>query len=192
RDGRMRKEEIANHNPTGMQAFVFNTRRGIFQDPRVREGLGLLFDFEWSNKSLFNGAYSRTRSYFDNSEVAASELPDEAELKILEPLREQIPAQVFTEVYQPPKTDGSGIIRDQQRRAYQLFQQAGWRIDGDRMLDAEGTPVNIEFLLAQAEFERVLLPFKRNLNDLGIELTLRRVDVSQYINRLRSRDFDMI
>lgn len=191
-DGSMVKEEIANHNPTGMQGFVFNTRRAPFQDPRVREGLGLLFDFEWTNKSLFNGSYSRTHSYFDNSELASSGLPGDAELKILEPLREQISPKVFSEQYQPPQSDASGIIRDQQRRAYQLFQQAGWRIDGDHMLDADGKPVNIEFLLAQAEFERVLLPFKRNLNDLGIELTLRRVDVSQYINRLRSRDFDMI
>jgi microcin C transport system substrate-binding protein len=192
RDGRMIKDEIANHNPTGMQGFVFNIRRPQFQDPRVREGLGLLFDFEWANKNLFNGAYSRTQSYFDNSELAAQGLPDAAELKILEPLREQVPPRVFTDAYQAPQSDGSGIIREQQRRAYQLFQQAGWRIEGDHMLDAAGKPVNLEFLLVQAEFERVLLPFKRNLNDLGIELTLRRVDMSQYINRLRSRDYDLI
>lgn len=191
-DGRLIKEEIQNHNPTGMQGFIFNTRRPLFQDRRVREALGLLFDFEWANRQLFNGAYTRTRSYFDNSELASSGLPGAEELKILEPLRGQIPPQVFTDEFSVPVTDGSGIIRDQQRRAYQLFQEAGWRIEEDQMLDAEGKPVNLEFLLAQPEFERVLLPFKRNLADLGIELVIRRVDVSQYINRLRSRDFDMI
>ncbi len=191
-EGRLIKEEIQNYNPAGMQGFIFNTRRPLFQDRRVREALGLLFDFEWANRQLFNGSYTRTRSYFDNSELASSGLPSADELKILEPLRDKIPPQVFTDEYQVPVTDGSGIIRDQQRRAYQLLQEAGWRIDEDQMLDAEGKPVSFEFLLVQAEFERVLLPFKRNLADLGIELVIRRVDVSQYINRRRSWDYDMI
>lgn len=192
RNGQLIKEEIPNNNPAGMQGFIFNIRRPLFQDRRVREALALLFDFEWANRQLFNGAYTRTRSYFDNSELASRGLPDVAELKILEPLREQIPPEVFTSEFRLPTTDGSGIIRDQQRRAYQLLQEAGWRIEGDRMLDARGQPVRIEFLLAQADFERILLPYKRNLADLGIELDIRRVDVSQYINRLRSRDFDMM
>lgn len=191
-NGQLIKEEIANHNPTGMQGFIFNTRRPLFNDRRVREALGLLFDFEWANRQLFNGAYTRTRSYFDNSELASVGLPSPEELKLLEPLRAQIPPQVFTDEYQPSVTDGSGIIREQQRRAYQLLQEAGWRVDGDQMLDSTGKPVTIEFLLAQTEFERILLPFKRNLADLGIELVIRRVDVSQYINRLRSRDYDLI
>lgn len=192
KNGQLVKEEIANNNPTGMQGFIFNIRRPLFQDRRVREALALLFDFEWTNRQLFNGAYTRTRSYFDNSELASRGLPDEAELKILEPLRAQIPPEVFNNEYRPPVSDGSGIIRDQQRRAYQLLQEAGWRVEGDRMLDAGGQPVRIEFLLAQADFERILLPYKRNLADLGINLEIRRVDVSQYINRLRSRDFDMM
>jgi microcin C transport system substrate-binding protein len=191
-NGQLIKEEIENHNPTGMQGFIFNIRRPVFQDPKVREALGLLFDFEWANKQLFNGAYTRTHSYFDNSELASSGLPGPDELKILEPLRDKITPQVFTEEFRVPVTDASGIIRKQQRRAYQLLQEAGWRIDGDQMLDAEGNPVSFEFLLAQTEFERVLLPFKRNMADLGMELVIRRVDVSQYINRLRSRDFDLI
>lgn len=191
-NGTLIKEEIANHNPAGMQGFIFNIRRPLFQDRRVREALGLLFDFEWTNRQLFNGAYTRTRSYFDNSELASSGLPDAQELAILEPLRKQIPPQVFSDEFKVPVTDGSGIIREQQRRAYQLLQEAGWRIEGDQMLDSRGQPVRIEFLLAQAEFERVLLPYRRNLADLGIELVVRRVDVSQYINRLRSRDYDMI
>lgn len=190
--GRLIKEQIANGNPTGMQGFVFNTRRPLFQDVRVRHALSLLLDFEWSNKQLFNGAYTRTRSYFENSEMAATGLPGPEELAILEPLRGKIPPQVFDQAFSPSVCDGSGMIRAQQRQAYQLLQEAGWRIVDDKMVDAHGKPVVIEFLLAQTEFERVLLPFKRNLADLGIDLVIRRVDVSQYITRVRSRDFDMI
>jgi microcin C transport system substrate-binding protein len=191
-EGRLIKEQIVNGNSTGMQGFVFNLRRPLFQDVRVRQALSLLLDFEWTNKQLFNGAYTRTRSYFENSEMAATGLPDEAQLKILEPLRGKIPEQVFTEAFANPLSDASGMIRAQQRQAYQLLQEAGWRIVDDKMVDASGKPVKIEFLLAQTEFERVLLPFKRNLSDLGIDLEIRRVDVSQYINRVRSRDFDMV
>ena len=192
RDGQIIKEEIANHNPQGMQGFIFNTRRDRLQDPRVREALGLLFDFEWTNRQLFNGAYTRTSSYFDNSELASSGLPSEQELAILEPLRGQIPDDVFDKPFELPQTNADGMIRTQQRRAYELLTDAGWKIENDKMVDANGKPVKLEFLLVQADFERVLLPYKRNLASLGIDLELRRVDVSQYINRLRSRDYDMI
>ncbi len=192
RDGRLIREELPNGNPTGMQGFIYNLRRPLFQNVRVREALSLLLDYEWTNKQLFNGAYTRTTSYFENSEMAASGLPDAEQLKILEPLRGKIPEQVFTQAFANPVSDGSGMIRDQQRKAYKLLQEAGWKIVDDKMVDTQGKPVSIEFLLAQTEFERILLPFKRNLADLGIELNIRRVDVSQYINRLRSRDFDMI
>lgn len=192
RDGRLIKEELPNGNPTGMQGFIFNIRRPVFQDVRVREALSLLLDYEWTNKQLFNGAYTRTSSYFENSEMAARGLPGAEELKILEPLRGQIPEKALTEAFHNPVSDGSGMIREQQRKAYRLLQEAGWKIVDDKMVDAQGKPVAIEFLLAQSEFERILLPFKRNLADLGIDLTIRRVDVSQFITRLRSRDFDMI
>jgi microcin C transport system substrate-binding protein len=191
REGRLIKEEIPNGNPTGMQGFVFNIRRPIFQDVRVRHALSLLMDFEWTNKQLFNGAYSRAYSYFSNSDMASRGLPSQAELDILNPLRGQIPDEVFTQAFTLPVTDGSGMIRPQQRQAFQLLQEAGWKIVDDKMVDTQGKPVSLEFLLAQPEFERVLLPFKRNLSDLGIELVLRRVDVSQYITRRRTRDFDM-
>lgn len=191
-EGRLIKEELPNGNPTGMQGFVFNIRKPMFQDVRVRKAISLLLDFEWSHKQLFNGAYTRTRSYFENSDMAATGLPGPAELAILEPLRGRIPPQAFTEAFAPPKTDASGMIRSQQREAYQLLQEAGWRIVDDKMVDTNGKPASIEFMLFQTDFERILLPFKRNLADLGIELVIRRVDVSQYVNRVRSRDFDMM
>lgn len=192
RSGKIKKEELPNHNPTGMQGFIFNTRRPQLQDRRVREALSLLFDFEWANQRLFNNAYTRTVSYFDNSELASSGLPSPEELKLLEPLRAQIPSEVFEQPFKLPVTQGNGIIRDQQRRAYQLLTQAGYRVENDQMVNAQNQPLVLEFLLTQAGFERILLPYKRNLADLGIELNIRRVDVSQYINRLRSRDYDII
>lgn len=192
REGNIIKEEIPNLNIQGMQGFVFNTRRSYFADARVRKAISLLFDFEWSNGRLFHNAYTRTDSFFDNSELGATDTPDAAELALLEPWREQLPAAVFGPAYSPPVTDGSGIIRDQMRDAYALLQEAGWKIEDDRLINAEGNQLSFEFLIAQADFERVVLPFKRNLASLGIELTLRRVDTSQYINRLRSRDFDMV
>tara|TARA_R110002033_G_scaffold43672_3_gene85674 strand:+ start:2432 stop:4291 length:1860 start_codon:yes stop_codon:yes gene_type:complete len=192
REGRIIKEELPNNNTQGMQGFVFNLRKPYFQDVRVREAISLLFDFEWANAKLFHGAYTRTASYFDNSELAAQGEPDAAELELLTPLRDQLPAAAFGPAYIPPTTDGSGNLREQRRKAYALLQEAGWQIVDDQLVNPEGEPLSFEFLLVQAEFERVLLPFKRNLASLGIEMTLRRVDVSQYINRLRSRDFDMV
>ncbi len=190
--GRIIKEEIPNNNTQGMQGFVFNLRKPYFADERVRQAISLLFDFEWANTKLFHNAYTRTASYFDNSELAATGEPDAAELELLIPLREQLPKATFGPAYVPPKTDGSGSVREQMREAYALLQEAGWKIVDDQLVNTEGEALTFEFLLVQAEFERVLLPFKRNLASLGINMTLRRVDVSQYINRLRSRDFDMI
>lgn len=192
KDGRIVKDEIENHNPQGMQGFIFNTRRTLLQDVKVREALALLFDFEWTNRQLFNGAYTRTTSYFDNSDLASSGLPSKEELDLLEPLRGQIPDAVFEKPFELPQTKADGMIREQQRRAYELLTAAGWKIENDKMVDASGKAVKLEFLLVQADFERVLLPYKRNLAGLGIDLEIRRVDVSQYINRLRSRDYDMI
>ncbi len=191
REGRLHRQEIVNGNPSGMQGFVFNLKHGKFSDPRIREAISLLFDFEWTNRQLFFGAYVRSRSFFENSELAASGLPSPAELKLLEPLRDQLPQRVFSAEYQAPASDGSGVIREQRRRAFELLKAAGCTLQGDRLLDPEGKPFNIEFLLAQVEFQRVLLPFKRNLASVGIDLQIRQVDVSQYVTRLRSRDFDM-
>ena len=191
RAGKFVMQAIPNHNPAGMQGYVFNLRRPMFQDRRVREAIAELFDFEWASKQLFYGAYKRTRSYFENSEMAATGLPSEAELKILEPLRDQLPPQVFTEEFKPPVSDGSGIIREQSRKAFQLLTEAGYHIEDDKMIGPDGKQLAFEFLNFQPNLERVILPFKRNLAELGIDLQIRRVDTSQYINRLRSRDFDM-
>jgi microcin C transport system substrate-binding protein len=189
--GLIRKEEIPNQVPTGMQAFVYNTRRPLFRDPRVRRALAHAFDFEWTNKTLFYGAYTRTRSFFSNSELASSGLPGPEELKLLEPLRGQIPAEVFTQAYEPPATDGSGNIREGAREALRLLGEAGWTVKGQRLANARGEPFGFEILLSDATWERIALPFVKNLERLGITARVRTVDSAQYQNRLDGFDFDM-
>jgi microcin C transport system substrate-binding protein len=186
------KELLDDNTPTGMQAFVFNIRRPKFQDPRVRQAIGLMFDFEWSNANLFYGQYTRIDSYFSNSELAAQGLPGEAELKYLEPLRDQVPPEVFTEDYAPPKTDGSGNNRDMLRQAVELLKQAGWTIRDGRLVDASGAPLTIEFMIVQPDFERVIAPMQRNLKRIGIDSAIRTVDSSQYQRRVDEFDFDMV
>lgn len=190
--GLIRKETIPNEVPTGMQGYVYNTRRPVFQDRRVREALGYAFDFEWTNKNLFYGAYTRTASYFSNSELAARGRPGPDELKALEPFRGQIPEEVFTKVYEPPKTDGSGNIRENLTTALALLREAGWVVRGGRLVDARtGQPMTFEILLADPSFERITLPFVKDLQRLGIAARVRTVDTAQYQNRLDHFDFDM-
>ncbi len=184
-------EEIVHENPTGMQAFIFNLRRDKFADPRVREALGYAFDFEWSNQNLFYGQYTRTKSYFSNSELAATGLPSEAELALLEPYRDQLPPEVFTEVYEPPTSDGSGNIRAGLQAARGLLEEAGWTIENGVLTGPNGETMEIEVLLDNPAFERIVQPFSRNLERLGIKATLRTVDAAQYQNRMDTFDFDM-
>lgn len=193
RDGLFKKDDIPNKVPTGMQGFGFNTRPGHpFQDPRVRQALGYLFDFEWTNKNLFYGAYRRTESYFSNSELASSGLPSDDELKLLDKYKGEIPDGVFTTAYQAPKTDGSGNIRDNMRQALRLLKEAGWTIKNEKLVnDKTGRPFEFEFLLAQPEFERIVLPFVQNLARIGITARVRTVDPAQYENRMKQFDFDM-
>jgi microcin C transport system substrate-binding protein len=192
RDGLFKKEEIPNKVPTGMQGFGFNTRRAIFADPRVRQALGYLFDFEWTNKNLFYGAYTRTESYFSNSELASSGLPSADELKILDKYKGQIPDEVFTKPYVAPKTDGSGNLRDNMREALRLLKEAGWSVKGEKLVnDKTGDPFTFEFLLVQPEFERIVLPFVQNLKRIGITANVRNIDPAQYENRMKSFDYDM-
>ena len=191
--GWLKKELVANRRPTGMQAFVMNTRREQFSDPRVREALALAFDFEWTNRNLFNGQYTRTRSYFSNSDLAARGKPDGEELAVLELFRGKVPEAVFGEAYAPPVTDGSGWLRENLRRANALLQDAGWAVQDLQLVNAgTGAPFRFEILLVSPAFERVVLPYARNLKRLGIEAKVRLVDENQYINRFRQFDFDMI
>ncbi len=193
--GKLRKEEFPNGRPSGMQAYAFNTRRDLFKDPRVRQAMSYAFDFEWSNKTLFYGQYTRTRSYFDNSELAATGLPSPAELQILEPYRGRIPDEVFTQEYDPPKTDGSGNIRGNLEKAVKLLREAGWDIDKNtRKLTNKttGAQMKFEILLVMPLFERITLPFAKNLERLGITATVRTVDTAQYQQRVDNFEFDVV
>lgn len=180
-----------NHRPTGMQGFVYNLRRPLFQDVKVRQALAYAFDFEWSNKTLFYGQYARTNSFFDNSELAASGLPDAAELAILNPLKSQIPAEVFTRIYQAPATDGSGNDRPNLRIAMTMLEDAGWHVENGTLMK-DGQPFVFEILLDQAIWERIALPFVRNLSRLGIVARVRTIDTAQYKRRMDNFDFDMV
>ena len=191
--GWLKKDLVPHRMPTGMQAFVMNTRREQFADPRVREALTLAFDFEWTNRNLFNGQYTRTGSYFSNSDLAARGKPQGEELAVLEPFRGKVPDSVFGDAYTPPVTDGSGWLRDNLRRANMLLKDAGWVVKDLRLVNAAtGQPFRFEILLVTPAFERIALPYVRNLKRLGIEAKVRLVDENQYINRFRQFDFDMM
>ncbi|ROL89761.1 extracellular solute-binding protein [Pseudomonas chlororaphis] len=191
-DGRLQKAHLAKEAPQPAQGFVFNLQKPMFQDRRVRQALAMLWDFEWSNRQMMRDLYIRQQSFFSNSALAARALPDAEELKILEPLRGQVPDEVFTQVFEAPKTDGSGLIRDKQLQALALLEAAGWKPDGDQLVNADGEPLRFTFLNSQNGIERLLLPYKRNLAQIGITLEIRRIDASQYVNRLMARDYDMI
>ncbi|PKM22272.1 MAG: hypothetical protein CVV10_05150 [Gammaproteobacteria bacterium HGW-Gammaproteobacteria-14] len=184
--------EIPHRLPAGMQGFVFNQRRDLFKDRVLREAIGLAMDFEWSNQNLFHGQYVRSRSYFQNSEMAATGLPSAAELEILEPFRKQLPEEVFTTEYQPPKTDGSGRPRQNLQRAQKMLTNAGYTLDNGQLTSADGKAVNFEILLDSPAFERIALPFSRNLKILGVNAAVRRVDATQYLERIRNFDYDMV
>jgi microcin C transport system substrate-binding protein len=192
RAGLIKKEQIPNELPSGMQGFGFNLRRPLFQDLRVRQALAYGFDFEWSNKNLFYGFYKRTRSYFDNSELAATGVPRGEELKILEKFRGHIPDAVFTAEYNPPKYDGSGNIRDGLRSALKLLKEAGWTFKGEKLVNDEtGQPLEFEILLNDPQMERIVLPFTKNLERMGVTAHVRTVDPAQYEKRMETFDFDM-
>ena len=193
RDHLLIKADIPQNRPAGMQGFVYNTRRALFKDDRVRNALAYAFDFEWSNKNLFYGQYTRTRSYFDNSDLAAAGLPGPDELKILEPFRGEIPGAVFSREYEPPKTDGTGRIRPNLRIADELLKQAGWVVrDFRRVKAVTGQPFEFTITLVSPEMERIVLPFAKNLERLGITARVRTVDSAQYQRLLETFDFDMI
>lgn len=191
--GNIIKETIKHELPLGMQGFAMNSRRDLFKDAKVRQALTYAFDFEWSNKNLFYGQYARTHSYFSNSELASSGLPSKEELAILNPLRDQIPPEVFTQEYRSPSTKGDGNNRQNLREAVKLLKSAGWMIKNKKLIHSKtGKPFSFEVLLYSPSFERVILPYKKNLAKLGIDVKIRMVDTSQYVNRIRSFDYDML
>ena len=191
-EGLIKKELIPHENPQGMQAFAFNTRKDIFADKRVRKALSFAFDFEWTNKNLFYGAYKRTDSFFENSELASSGLPSQAELAYLNPYIDQLPKEIFNEEYSNPKTDASGFIRNELQEATKLLQEAGWKLRDGKLENSNGEPFEFEILLVSPAFERIVLPFIDNLEKLGINASLRTIDSSQYQKRIESFDFDMV
>jgi microcin C transport system substrate-binding protein len=190
--GHLIQELVTDESGEGMQAFWFNTRLDKFSDPRVREALGYAFDFEWSNANLFYGQYTRTESFFSNSELASGGLPQGIELEILEEFRGRIPDEVFTEPFTLPRTDGSGNIRDSLRAATDLLAEAGWEIRGGKLTNVDsGEVMVIEFLLRSPSFERVVAPFVQNLERLGVEASIRLIDNSQWVNRVLASEFDI-
>ena len=186
------KEELKHQNNAGMQGFVFNTRRPLFKDKRVRKALTLAFDFAWSNNMLFYNQYTRCDSYFSNSELASSGLPKGKELALLNQYRKDLPEDVFTKTWTPPSTEKEGGLRENLKLAAQLLKDAGWVIKEGVLQNNEGRKFEFDVLLAQKGFERILAPFAYNLRKLGIILHYRTVDVSLYIRRNRTFDFDLM
>ncbi|MDX2265736.1 MAG: extracellular solute-binding protein [Hyphomicrobiales bacterium] len=218
KSGRIVRAELPDGRPGGAQGWLLNTRRPKLADRRVREALGYAFDFEWTNKRLFYGLYKRTESYFENSDLKADGPPSPAELALLEPHRDKLPAEVFGEAYKPPVTDGSGDNRENRRKASKLLEEAGWTLktveEDDPncgffcgvaravglssaptrviRVNAQGEPLTLEFLIDDPIFERVLGPFVENLKLIGVDARLRRVDAAQYEERKKSFDYDVV
>ena len=192
KDGRIKKESVPDDSPRGAQGWFFNTRRDRFKDPRVREALGLAFDFEWTNKNIMFGSYVRTTSYFENSDMAAKGKPSPEELALLEPWRGKVPDEVFGEPLLPPVSDGSGQDRALLARASKLLAEAGCKRDGTSLKTPDGKPFDIEFLDSSPLFERHISPYVKNLKLLGINATSRVVDPAQYQKRTNAYDFDVM
>ncbi|WP_017938420.1 extracellular solute-binding protein [Zestomonas thermotolerans] len=186
------RAEIPHQIPTQTQALFMNTRREPFTDRRVREALGLMFDFEWTNRALFNDAYVRSASYYPNSEFSATGKPEGREWLLLSPFRKQLPASLFTEPFRLPATDGRGIPRETLRQALGLLREAGWTLSGQRLLNKRGEPLRFEILLVNPSLERILRPYSANLASIGIQASLRTVDRAQYKQRLDNFDYDMV
>jgi len=191
RDGRVKRESLPDETPSGAQGWFINTRREKFRDPRVREALIQAFDFEWTNKTIMYGAYARTHSPFQNSDMMVSGPPSPEELKLLDPFRGQVPDEVFGPPFVPPVSDGSGQDRALLRKASQLLQDAGLVIkDGKRLLP-NGDVFRIEFLADEPSLQPHHAPYIKNLGTIGIEASLRLVDPVQYRARVEDFDFDM-
>ncbi|WP_069882196.1 extracellular solute-binding protein [Bosea sp. BIWAKO-01] len=192
KDGKVKKESLPNTEPTGSQGWYFNLRRDAFKDPRIREAIGLCFDFEWTNKNIMFGSFARMTSFFENSDSKAVGTPSPEELALLEPFRGKVPDEVFGEVYLPPVSDGSGSDRALLRKADDMFRAAGCKREGNVLKLPDGKPLEIEFLDFQASLQPHTQPFQANLKRLGINATSRIVDAAQYQRRLDEFDFDVV
>ncbi|OJW47215.1 MAG: hypothetical protein BGO67_02855 [Alphaproteobacteria bacterium 41-28] len=193
KEGKIIKGEFPNKMPQGMQMSVFNTRKPIFKDRKVREALAKAFDFEWANKNLFYNFYTRSLSYYSNSPMASSGLPQGEELKTLEPFKNQLPPEVFTQEFKLPVTNASGNDRKVLAEADKLLKEAGWIVkNGKRVNEKTGEPFTFEFLLDDPGYERIALALQRNLAALGIAMTTRTVTPSEYIQRVGNFNYDMI
>ena len=184
-------QEMKNDRPTGMNALVMNSRKEIFNNARVRLALSYAYDHEWINKALYNNAYTRTDSYFDNSPLASSGLPSKEELILLNPWKDQLPLEVFTSTYEPPKSDGSGMPRENLRLAKKILEEEGWFIEDGKLMK-NGKEFVFEFLIVSPSVEKIALAFQKTLEVLGIGMSIRTVDSSQYQARMLNYDFDMI
>jgi microcin C transport system substrate-binding protein len=192
--GQIRRTELKHSNNAGMQGFVFNLRRPLFQDIRVRKAVGLALDFEWSNRNLFYNQYTRCYSYFSNSELAATGLPDPDEIELLAPFRKRLPRAVFTETWKPASTLPPDSLRTNLRSARDLLAEAGWHLKDGLLQNDKGERLEFEIMLVSVQkgFERIIAPFARNLAKLGIQLRYRTVDSALYQRRTDTFDFDMI
>ena len=186
------KKEFIHQLPTGIQGYAMNTRRPVFANPLVRQAMDEVFDFEWENKNLFYGAYKRTNSYFANSPLASSGIPQGDELKLLEPYRKDLPPALFTEPFKLPVTDASGNNRDQMRHALELLKQAGWTIQDRKLVNKDGEQMAFTILLDEPSLERPTLPYAQLLEKLGIDVKVRTVDPAQYQHLTDDFDFDML
>jgi microcin C transport system substrate-binding protein len=187
------KEEQPNDAAQDARWLAFNIQRPVFEDRKVREAIGLAFDFEWMNKALFYGAYSRANSYFQNTEYAARDYPDAAELTLLGPMKKDLPPEVFTTIYNPPKSSGNGFDRDNLLKALTLLKEAGWELKDQKLINTKtGKPFTFELLIGSTGNTQWVLPFQHNLQRLGIAMEVRQVDNSQLTSRLRKRDYDMM
>ncbi len=192
RDKRVKLLEVRNEIPAGMQGFLFNLRREKFQDTRVRQALNYAFDFEWMNKNLFFSIYQRTTSYFANTNLAATGVPEGEELKLLEPYRAELPEELFSLPFALPTNPGKDSFRYNMRKATKLLQEAGYKIAGNTLVDKDNNPLTFEILLDNPSFERVAAAYVQNLKKLGIQVSVRTVDPAQYKYRADNFDFDMI
>jgi microcin C transport system substrate-binding protein len=192
RDGQVKLRKFENERTQPIQGFAYNLRRPIFQDPKVRAALAYAFDFEWTDKNLFYGQYTRTKSYFPNSELTSTGLPSPEERQLLDPWKDSLPPELFTSTYAPPSTDPPNSLRSNLRIAIGMLKDAGWVVKGQRLVNGKtGQPFTFEVLIDQPVWERICLPFIENLKRLGIEATVRTVDTAQYKNRMDNFDYDM-